>query len=128
VASFGDPFSPAAKSIAYEDELHGVYHKLVVSDDGSRLVGGILVGDTSAYARLVHLTRAKKPQFPEGRSAGPHLPGELLGSGGAGGSELPDDAQVCSCNNVLAGTIRARVREGAAATVAELKACTKAGS
>jgi nitrite reductase (NADH) large subunit len=121
VASFGDPFGdPAAtKAIAFEDQLRGVYQKLVVTRDGMQLLGGILVGDTSEYARLVHLTRAKQPLNGE-------LP--LFGRGAETSTELPDDAQVCSCNNVLACTIRDRVRSQAASTVAELKACTKAGA
>jgi nitrite reductase (NADH) large subunit len=121
VACFGDPFGdPAAtKAIAFEDQLRGVYQKLVVTRDGMQLLGGILVGDTSEYARLVHLTRAKQPLNGE-------LP--LFGRGAATDTELPDDAQVCSCNNVLACTIREQVRSQTATTVAELKACTKAGS
>jgi nitrite reductase (NADH) large subunit len=120
VASFGDPFGDpvATKAIAFEDQLRGVYQKLVVTRDGMQLLGGILVGDTSDYARLLHLTRAKQPLNGE-------LP--LFGRTTSEG-ELPDDAQVCSCNNVLACAIREQVRTRRAATVAELKACTKAGS
>jgi nitrite reductase (NADH) large subunit len=120
VASFGDPLAASeTKQVAFEDELRGVYQKLVISADGSQLVGGILIGDTSDYARLVHMTRTKKP-----------LNGELPLFGGRCETpvELTDDVQVCSCNNVVAGTLRARVREGAASTVADLKACTRAGS
>lgn len=123
VASFGDPLATTAtKEIAYEDQVRGVYQKLVLTADGAHLVGGILVGDTSDYARLVHLTRSKQP-------LGDELP--LRGSGGkatGAATELPDEALVCSCNNVLAGTLREQVRAGAASTVAELKACTRAGS
>ncbi|HEY6178598.1 MAG TPA: FAD-dependent oxidoreductase, partial [Kofleriaceae bacterium] len=59
VASFGDPFHDAgsARSIVYRDEIRGRYQKLVISPDGTRLLGGILVGDTSDYPRLVQLTR-----------------------------------------------------------------------
>src|SRR5207244_2090518 len=120
VASFGDPFhdSADAKTLAYEDQLRGVYQKLVV--DGDRLVGGVLVGDTSDYGRLLHLVRTAKP-------IGDELPVLGRASGGAR-AELPDDEQICSCNNVSAGTIRACVRGETAGTVAQLKACTKAGS
>ena len=119
VASFGDPFHETDKTIVYEDRVRGVYEKLVVAGDGSRLVGGILVGDTSDYARLVHLTRAGKA-----------LEGELpaLGRGTAEPGELPDDAQVCSCNNVTVGALRAGVRGGAFETLDEIKRCTKAGT
>lgn len=121
VASFGNPFAddPGTRTIAFEDQLRGVYQKLIITRDGMRLVGGILVGDTSEYGRLLHLTRAKEPLNGE-------LP--LFSRSAETSSELPDDAQVCSCNNVLAGAIRQRMREGSLATVAEVKACTKAGT
>src|SRR5207237_2946125 len=59
VASFGDPFqaADAAHTIVYDDQVRGRYEKLVVSRDGTRLLGGILVGDTSDYGRLVQLSR-----------------------------------------------------------------------
>jgi nitrite reductase (NADH) large subunit len=119
VASFGNPFAddPGTRTIAFEDQLRGVYQKLVVTRDGMRLVGGILVGDTTEYGRLLHLTRAKQPLNGE-------LP--LFSRTAEEGTELPDDAQVCSCNNVLASTIREHVRAGL--SIAEIKACTKAGT
>jgi nitrite reductase (NADH) large subunit len=40
----------------------------------------------------------------------------------------PDDAVVCSCNNVTKGTIRAAVGEHRCTTVPEVKKCTKAGT
>jgi nitrite reductase (NADH) large subunit len=124
VASFGDPFrdAKAAKTIVHHDQLRGVYAKLVLSGDGERLVGGMLVGDTSDFTRLAHVARTGKPALGE-------LPA-LARAGGAGTSgELPDDAPVCSCNNVVAKTIRDSIRNGArAATVADVKTCTKAGT
>src|SRR5699024_7916957 len=53
--------------------------------------------------------------------------------GQAPDTELPDDAVVCSCNNVDAGAIRGAVGGacagcGPAATVAGLKSCTRAGT
>ncbi len=35
---------------------------------------------------------------------------------------------MCSCNNVSASTIRAKVREGGLASIAEVKSCTRAGT
>ena len=58
VASFGDAFAttPGSLELVFADAVAGVYKKLVVSvdDDGnaSRLLGGILVGDASAYGTL----------------------------------------------------------------------------
>ena len=123
VASFGDPFRDPAetRTIVYDDQVRGRYEKLVVSSDGSRLLGGILVGDTSDYARLVQLTRGGDaldatllPAFARASSAAP--------------TELTDDLQVCSCNAVTVGAIRAAIRAESLASVREIKACTSAGT
>jgi len=60
VASLGDPFADASthRSVVFEDELRGVYKKLVLSDDGARLVGAILVGDVHQYDKLLGLVRS----------------------------------------------------------------------
>ncbi|MGP7961478.1 nitrite reductase large subunit NirB [Sanguibacter sp. A247] len=123
VASFGDPFAltPGALEVVWADPVAGVYKKLVVSDDARTLLGGVFVGDASAYATL-------RPQL------GRELPGDpsayLLPEGGGGAPELevPDDASVCSCNNVTAGTIREAVAERGCTDLGEVKACTKAGT
>jgi len=123
VASFGDPFrDPAStRTIVYDDQVRGRYEKLVVSGDGTRLLGGILVGDTSDYARLVQLTRGGQALDAT------HLPAFGRGSSEAP-TELSDDLQVCSCNAVSAGSIRAAIRAESLASVREIKACTSAGT
>jgi len=126
VASFGDPFREpgSARAIVYEDQVRGCYEKLVVSPDGTRLYGGILVGDTSDYARLVQLARSAKAldagQLPAFGVAAP-------ATAGAGGGPA-DELQVCSCNAVTAGAIRAAIRGKSLATVADVKSCTHAGT
>lgn len=123
VASFGDAFgeTPGALEIVWADPVAGVYKKLVMSDDARKLLGGVLVGDASAYASL-------RPML------GRELPGDpaafLLpeGGGGAPELELPDDAGVCSCNNVSAGTIRGAVTEHECTDLGAVKACTRAGT
>ena len=54
VASFGDAFAttPGALELVYSDPVAGVYTKIVVTDDARTLLGGVLVGDASAYASL----------------------------------------------------------------------------
>src|SRR4030095_16146854 len=99
--------------------------KLVVSSDGGRLLGGVLVGDASPYQVLLAATR-------EGRElpARPH--GLLFGAaGGAAGDPLAgfgEDSQICSCNNVTKGQICSAIREHELATVSGVKACTRAGT
>ncbi|MVA77242.1 nitrite reductase large subunit [Auraticoccus sp. F435] len=124
VASFGDAFAatPGALEVVYADPAAGVYKKLVLSDDAEVLLGGILVGDASAYASLRPMVGRRlgvDPAaflLPEGAAAGP------------AGLELPDEAVVCSCNNVTAGAVRCAVSEQGACDLAAVKGCTRAGT
>ncbi|HKB05794.1 MAG TPA: nitrite reductase large subunit NirB [Gemmataceae bacterium] len=127
VASFGDAFADekGAKAITYEDPFKGTYKKLLFNPEGTRLLGGILVGDASEYATLSALAKSGRPL--------PKPPGELMGVGGNSVlstqySVLGDDAQVCSCNNVSKGAICSAIRERNLCSVDEVKKCTKAGT
>ncbi|WP_270408118.1 nitrite reductase large subunit NirB [Brachybacterium paraconglomeratum] len=123
VASFGDAFAttPGALDVVYTDPVSGVHKKLVLSDDAKTLLGGMLVGDASAYGALRPLVGG-----PLGADPAVHL----LPAGGAAAPtpELPDEAIVCSCSSVSAGTIRHAVREQGCTDAAEVTACTKAGA
>ena len=131
VASFGDAFADEslganAHRVVFEDPVRGVYQKLVVSSDGGRLVGGILVGDASPYQTLLMASR-------EGREL-PERTHELLFGASSGGGDVDplasfaDDSQICSCNNVTKGQICAAIREQELSTVGGVKACTRAGT
>ncbi|WP_282070693.1 nitrite reductase large subunit NirB [Janibacter hoylei] len=123
VASFGDAFAqePGSLEVVISDPVAGVYKKLVMSDDARTLRGGILVGDASAYSSL-------RPMV--GRELGGDPAAYLLpeGSAPAPAGDLPDEASVCSCNNVTAGEIRCAVGEGGCTDLAGVKACTLAGT
>ncbi|MGW7683421.1 nitrite reductase large subunit NirB [Kribbella sp. NPDC054772] len=122
VASFGDAFgaTEGALDIVYADPVAGVYKKLVLSDDARTLLGGILVGDASAYSGL-------RPMV--GRELGADPAAFLLPEGAAPVQlELPDDAPVCSCNNVSAGTIRCAVRDEGCGDIKSVCGKTKAGT
>jgi nitrite reductase (NADH) large subunit len=125
VASFGDAFgvTEGALPVVYADPVAGVYKKLVLSDDARTLLGGVLVGDASAYAGLRPLIGR-----PLGTDAVTYLLPEGKGDGAGAGAALPDDANVCSCNNVSAGRIRDAVRCDGCADLGAVKACTKAGT
>ena len=139
VASFGDAFAttPDSLELVFADAVAGIYKKLVVAesaDGGYELLGGILVGDASAYGVL-------RPLVGSGMAL-PDNPEELLLRGSrrtAEGSSvdlgLPDDAQVCSCNNVTKAEIVAAVSDdstlnagGPCDSADCVTACTKAGS
>src|SRR5262249_6176663 len=122
VASFGDPMRPleGTRTLLYEEPFGGVYRKLVFNEEGTRLLGGILVGDASDYGTLLGLVKSASPL--------PVPPGALL----APRSEMPGgvtlDAQVCSCNNVSEREIRTAIKDQKLTTVGQLKTCTKAGT
>ncbi|MFD1836006.1 nitrite reductase large subunit NirB [Brachybacterium rhamnosum] len=122
VASFGDAFAttPGALDVVYTDPVGGVHKKLVLSDDAKTLLGGMLVGDASAYGALRPLVGSALGADP----AAYLLPADAA----APTAELPDEAVVCSCSSVTAGTIRDAVRVDGCTDPAEVTACTKAGA
>jgi nitrite reductase (NADH) large subunit len=116
VASFGDAFATTegALELVFADAVSGHYKKLVVSADGKRLLGGILVGDATAYGVL-------RPMVALGDQVGIELPANpeeliLPTRTGSAGVELPDEAVVCSCNNVSKGEILAAAEQETATT------------
>ncbi len=111
VASFGTPFAEGL-DVVVSDQLNGVYAKLLLTDDAQKLLGGILVGDASAYPAL----RA---------SVGGPLPGPPLSV--LSGQVALQVQQVCSCYAVTKDQIGQAIA-GGCHDVASLKACTKAGT
>jgi nitrite reductase (NADH) large subunit len=114
VASFGRTAGPL--DVVYADPAHGLYAKLALTDDARTLLGGILVGDATAYGPL----RA---------AIGGPVPGKLADflSVGAPHVALPADAQVCSCNSVTKQQVLTAI-SGGCADVPAVKACTRAGT
>lgn len=124
VASFGDPFAQGGhvRQVAFENRLKGVYKKIVVDTHANKVLGGILVGDATQYAKLHHLTRSGTVLSDEADAL-------ILGRRGEDEDEdLPDSAQVCSCNNVTKGAVCAAVRVQKLCSVSEVKANTNAGT
>ncbi|MGV9298448.1 nitrite reductase large subunit NirB [Amycolatopsis sp. NPDC003676] len=124
VASFGDAHAATegALEVAVNDAVAGTYKKLVVTDDGRTLLGGVLVGDAAEYNTLRALVGRPLPADP----------GALLSPAGGGAAvgvdALPDEAQVCSCNGVSKGTLTRAITEDGCDSVGKLKACTRAGT
>ena len=129
VASVGDAHgaTPGARTYSFVDGKRDHYKKLVVSEDGSRLLGAVLVGDTDAYGTCLQtlLNGLPLPEYPEElilpQRAGAAAPA------GSGILALPDDAQICSCNNVSKGAICGAVANGCT-TIGAIKSKTKAAS
>jgi nitrite reductase (NADH) large subunit len=128
VASIGDPHGSAEGSRSYQftDERKQVYKKIVVSDCGKYLLGGVMVGDAGEYGTLLQmmLNRIELPESPEflilPQADGAARPG-------IGVDALPESAQICSCNNVSKGALCAAVA-GGATSIGALKSCTGAGT
>lgn len=127
VASFGEPF-PAADhchSIVLEDKLKGIYKRINISKDGKSLLGGILVGEAAEYNMLLQMVQNNMalPPNPEDLILGARG-GESNAMGGV--EALPDEAQLCSCENISKGDIVKCIVDNDFTDVAEIKKATKA--
>ncbi len=130
VASFGEPFMPPEKglSILFENKTKNLYKRINVSHDGKTLLGGILVGDASDY-NMLHQIYLNDMTLPD------NVEDLILGSRGEGGSsafgramDLPDTAQICSCENVTKGQICNAITEDNHDNLADVISFTKASS
>ena len=131
VGSIGDAHAATtgARVYSFFDQRREVYKKLVVDAEGKKLIGAVLVGDTSDYS-LWHQTVMNAMALPENPEsmlfpAGAATAGAHPASGGL--SLLPETAQICSCNNVSKGGLCSAI-EGGCTTVGALKTKTKAGT
>ncbi len=126
VASFGEPFMPASKghSVIFEDKTKHLYKRINVSHDGKSLLGGILVGDASDY-NMLHQIYLNGMAIPEN-------PSELILPVSEGGKsfgsvmDLPDTAQVCSCESVSKGAICCSITENGSHNLGDVIKATKA--
>jgi nitrite reductase (NADH) large subunit len=126
VGSIGDAHgrTPESKSCYIEDSTTGLYKKLVISADGQKLLGAVLVGDTSDYGSLLQYCLN-----------GIDLPGSPMslilpagdGKPALGVDALPDSAQICSCNNVSKGLLCSAISNGCT-TIGALKKETRASA
>ncbi|PKF50857.1 nitrite reductase large subunit NirB [Enterovibrio nigricans] len=129
VASLGDAQgnTPGAQFYTFSDGIEQVYKRIIVSEDGKKLLGAVLVGDTESYSSLLQTLLNDLPL--------PEYPSVLLlsdgaadsDSGAAGLANLPDEALICSCYDVTKGDIKAAVAAGCS-TMADLKSDTKAST
>ncbi|KQB44528.1 nitrite reductase (NAD(P)H) [Flavobacterium sp. L1I52] len=129
VASFGDPFieHQDGTPIVYENKLTGIYKRINISKDGKKLLGGILVGDSSDYNSLyqIYINGMAIPKNPEDLILGARG-GESTSLGSV--MDLPDTAVICSCENVTKGTICKSITEEGCDSLSDVIKCTKAGT
>ena len=126
VASFGEPFMPASKghSVIFENKTQHLYKRINVSLDGKKLLGGILIGDASDY-NMLHQVFLNEMAIPED-AAQLILPASDGGSSFGSVLDLPDTAQVCSCESLTKGTICGSITEEGCNNLSEVIAQTKA--
>ena len=112
VGSIGDAHgrTPGSRSYLFQDEQAGIYKKIVVSEDGSTLLGAVLVGDVEDYGNLLQMTlnAMPLPEHPDSLI----LPAYAGAKPALGVDALPESAQICSCFDVTKGKIAAAVAAG----------------
>jgi len=127
VGSIGDSkgLTPHCRSYVYLDENKAIYKRLVVSSDNKKLLGAVLVGDTSDYNNLLQLklNNIDLPNNPDSLI----LPAHTAVKKALGVEVLPASAQICSCYDVSKEKIISAINSGCH-TVAAIKAQTKAGT
>ncbi|GAA0845446.1 nitrite reductase large subunit NirB [Marinobacter szutsaonensis] len=127
VGSIGDAHgqTAGARNIRYNDEQAGHYRRMVVSSDGKKLLGAILVGDNSYYDTLLQyaLNGIDLPENAESLI----LPESQGGAPALGADALPDTASICSCHNVTKGDICGAIDAGCS-DLGGIKAETKAST
>jgi nitrite reductase (NADH) large subunit len=129
VASFGDPFGTdtAHNPVIFEDRMRDVYKRINVSEDGKKLLGGILVGDTRSYNMLLQ-TYLNDLVLPRDLESILFEGGKSDNHSGAGVMSLPDTALICSCESISKGAICAAVMDQGVHNMDDMKKCTKAGT
>lgn len=53
--------APAVKALSYRDPFQAVYKKYLFTTDGKYLLGGMMIGDTKDYVKLVPMVKNQKP-------------------------------------------------------------------
>ena len=128
VGSIGDSHGRAegAQRYSYSDEVAEVYKSIVVSADGKKLLGAVLVGDASDYDTLLQymLNEIDLPDSPEAFIL-PAVDGAE--SIGLGADALPETATICSCYSVTKGDICTAVQNGAT-SMGDIKSTTQAST
>lgn len=127
VGSIGDAHAKTegAQSYTYHNQPEGVFKKLVVDAEQKKVLGAVLVGDTSDYDTLLQyaLNGIDLPEFPEALI----LPSSSGEAPTLGADALPATASICSCLNVTKGDVINAIDTGCA-SVADVKSATKAST
>jgi NAD(P)H-nitrite reductase large subunit/predicted pyridoxine 5'-phosphate oxidase superfamily flavin-nucleotide-binding protein len=123
LASMGlkEPAEPGDEMVQFAEPRRGTYKKLIIRD--SKLVGAILLGDSSKAAHLLHAFESNA-SLPEERI-------NLLFDIGAPPKrvtldQIPLEAQICNCEAISKGAILECVKSGRR-TIEAVREATRAG-
>lgn len=119
VASMGlvEPEFETDEVLQVTESRRGIYRKLIVRD--GRLVGAVLVGDSSAAPALVRLFDRGEP-MPSNRL-------DVLASGDCAVGAAASDPEICNCHHVGKSTIVEAIQSGCD-SLASLSNRTRAGT
>ncbi len=80
------PPPPPVKALSYKDPFQSVYKKYLFTMDGKYLLGGMMIGDTKDYVKLVPMVKNQKPlEVP---------PSQFILGAKSGGEDDADDLYV----------------------------------
>ena len=118
------PPPPPVKALTYKDPFQAVYKKYLFTLDGKHLLGGMMIGDTKDYVKVLPMVKNQTMlDVPPSQF--------ILGAAKEGeddGNDLTDDTQICSCHNVTKGDVTKVVKDGTCKSIGDVKSCTKAGT
>lgn len=112
------------KVIDCKDDLTDTYRRLCFSNDGSKLMGGVLVGDAKDYSKLLQLSKKEDlaGNEPAALAFKRPPPGAISGPvDGGDGTGLADDDTICTCVGLTKSQVREAIIEKEAYTIPQIK-------
>ena len=122
---------PSLKVIESKDDLNDTYRRLFFSADGSKLMGGILIGDAKDYSKLLQLSKKDDLAGNDPMALAFKLPPPGASSAvadGGDGTGLTDDDPICTCLGLSKGQVRNAIIDIEAYTIPLIKKACKAGT
>jgi nitrite reductase (NADH) large subunit len=122
---------PSLKVIESKDDLNDTYRRLFFSADGSKLMGGILIGDAKDYSKLLQLSKKDDLAGNDPVALAFKLPPPGASSAvadGGDGTGMTDDDLICTCLALSKGQVRNAIIDMEAYTIPLIKKACKAGT
>ena len=106
------------------DNERNIYRKVLISRDGKKLVGAILMGDISGYAHLLQIlrNRGRITEQPE------QVIKRLHDKNASIIDTFPDSTRICFCEEITKAELLTAIKQHNVSSISELKKFSKAGS